>query len=566
MPDMELRFKQDWPIWVVSSITLANGVLSIVSLLAVRFQEHPQLFHILLPFGLHQLSRSLTLIFGFMLIYLSLHLFHRKRVAWWLATLLLLLLTVAQIGRGYLVYAGLAPVGTVTLLLLVRKRFTVRSEPTSIVKGLALVVISISLALAYGTFGFWLLHKNDFGIEFHLVDSFIRTLREFTLLGNSDLIAQTRHARWFLNSLRSLGMVAWGFAAYSLFRPVAYRLRTLPQERLEVQSILEKYGSSSLDFFKLWPDKSYYFSEDRTCVIAYRVTLGVALCLGDPVGPPEKIEQTLRSFFQFCANNGWRVAFQHILPDLLELYRQLGFDIVKIGEEAIVDLEHFVSVTLNSREFRQMKRKIERIGYKTARYIPPHPLNVVNEVERVSREWLALPGRHERGFTLGQFDRSYINQTPLFALLDPANHIIAFVNEIPSYRKGEVTADLMRHRTEIPNGAMDYLFLELLKSLKERNVLKFNFGLAPLAGVGEEPGSSLEEHAAHLLFEYLNRFFSFKGLRNYKDKYEPTWEARFLAYQSGPLGLLKATLALIKVTEGWGIWGKLNMESNKVTE
>jgi len=60
----------------------------------------------------------------------------------------------------------------------------------------------------------------------------------------------------------------------------------------------------------------------------------------------------------------------------------------------------------------------------------------------------------------------------------------------------------------------------------------------------------------HLLFEHLNRFFSFKGLRNYKEKFEPTWEDRFLAYQGGPLGLLKATLALIKVTEGWGFMGK----------
>jgi lysylphosphatidylglycerol synthetase-like protein (DUF2156 family) len=38
---------------------------------------------------------------------------------------------------------------------------------------------------------------------------------------------------------------------------------------------------------------------------------------------------------------------------------------------------------------------------------------------------------------------------------------------------------------------------------------------------------------------------------NYKDKFEPTWEDRFLAYQGGPLGLLKAAIALIRATEGW---------------
>jgi phosphatidylglycerol lysyltransferase len=548
---MNPRYKQDWSIWLVAGVTLANGLLSIITVLAVRLQEHPRLFHILLPFGLYHWSRLLTLAFGFILVYLSFNLFHRKQVAWWLATILLVLLTLAQIGRGKFVYLGLAPAGTVALLIFVRKRFTVRSESTSIARGLALVIISMSIALAYGTFGFWLLHENDFGINFHLVESFIRTLREFTLLGNSDLTALTRHARWFLDSLRLLGVVAWGFAVFSLFRPITYRLKTLPHERLEAKGILENYGRSSLDFFKLWPDKSYYFSEDHTCVIAYKVTGGVALCLGDPVGPAEKLEEILRSFLQFCSDNGWRVAFQHILPDLLGTYRELGLEIVNIGEEAVVDLDRFVTVTAQGREFRQTKRKIEKAGYKAVRFTPPHPVTVINEAEKVSREWLSLPGRHERSFTLGQFNRTYINQTPLFAVLDPTDHILAFVNEIPVYRKGEATADLMRHRIEIPNGTMDYLFLKLLTDLKERGFQTFNFGLAPLAGVGDEPGSNLEEHAAHLLYEHLGRFFSFKGLRNYKDKFEPTWENRFLAYQGGPLGLLKAAIALIRATEGW---------------
>ena len=278
---------------------------------------------------------------------------------------------------------------------------------------------------------------------------------------------------------------------------------------------------------------------------------GVAICLGDPVGPREQLEETVRAFLQFCAANGWIVAFQHILPDLLTVYRQLGLKIIKIGEEAVVDLAQFVTVTAQRREFRQIKRKIERAGFKAVRYIPPHPAKVLTEAENVSREWLSLPGRHERGFTLGQFDRAYINQTPLFTVVAAGDRILAFVNEIPSYRKGEVTVDLMRHRTEIPNGTMDYLFSELLVDLKERGYQTFNFGLAPLAGVGEEPGSNLEEHATHLLYEHLGRFFSFKGLRNYKDKFEPTWEDRFLAYQGGPVGLLKAVIALIKATEGW---------------
>ena len=71
----------DWPIWLVAGATFVNGLLGIVSVLAVRFATRPQLFNTSLPFGLYHWSRSLTLVFGCVLMYLSLHLLHRQRVA-----------------------------------------------------------------------------------------------------------------------------------------------------------------------------------------------------------------------------------------------------------------------------------------------------------------------------------------------------------------------------------------------------------------------------------------------------------------------------------------------------
>ena len=41
----------------------------------------------------------------------------------------------------------------------------------------------------YGTIGFWLLDKRDYGISFSVLDSFIRTLHEFSLIGNNELVA-----------------------------------------------------------------------------------------------------------------------------------------------------------------------------------------------------------------------------------------------------------------------------------------------------------------------------------------------------------------------------------------
>jgi phosphatidylglycerol lysyltransferase len=96
---------------------------------------------------------------------------------------------------------------------------------------------------------------------------------------------------------------------------------------------------------------------------------------------------------------------------------------------------------------------------------------------------------------------------------------------------------------------MDYLLMELMLALREEGYRLFDLGLAPLAGLGDRPGASLEERALSRVYEYLNRFFSYRGLRNYKAKFEPNWEERFLVYSGGLPGLVKIALALRGATE-----------------
>jgi phosphatidylglycerol lysyltransferase len=540
---------REWTIRVVAFATFASGLFSIFSVLLTRFHESPRLFNMILPFGVYHWGRSLTLVLGFGLIYFSFQILRRRQIAWWLTVIILSLLIIAHLVHGFLWYATPAPAITLILMILLRRRFTVRTEPTSLIRGLVLVVLVLSFALIYGTIGFWLLDTRDFGLNFSISDALVRTLREFTLIGNNDLIARTHHASWFLDSLNILGITAAILAALSLFRPLAYRLRTVPLEREQAANILKKYGTSSLDFFKLWPDKSFFFSEDSGSFIAYKVGMNVAVSLGDPTGREDELESLTHSFIQFCTDNNWGVAFHQVLPDNLPVYRRLGLHVLKIGEDAVIDLERFCSTTMEEKAFRYVRRRFETGGYTTALYIPPHPPELLDEVEMVSKEWLLLPGRRERGFTLGSFDKNYLKETPLFVLKEADMRIIAFVNEIPSYRQGEATIDLMRHLREIPNGTMDYLLIKLFQSLRHEGYTRFSLGLAPFAGVGEKPGATLQEQAIHQVYEHLNRMFSYKGLRNYKAKFEPVWEERFLVYQRGPANLLRVSLALIRVTE-----------------
>jgi phosphatidylglycerol lysyltransferase len=541
-------WRRDWPVIGVALITFLNGCAGILHALLVRLPE-PRPLGEVLPFGLLHWGKLLGLLTGFLLVDLSYHLWRRRRAAWAGALILSLLAAVSHLLRVHTTMLAAAPALTAGLLLLLRDRFTVRSEPRSIAQGLGLVAGSLLVAVAYGGVGFWLLDRRDFGMDFHWQEACVRSLRQYALLGNPDLVPRTSHARWFLDSLEAMGVVAVLFAAFSLYRPLTFRLRTLPQERADARRLVELHGRSSMDHFKVAGDKSFFFGPDRAAFVAYRAAWGVAVGLGDPVGSPESIEPTLCEFLHACRDNGWRVAFHQVATDWLLLYRKLGLHVLKIGEEGLIDLGVFQERTARSREFRKIRSRSAGLGQEVLRYDPPVPPDVMDALAEVSEEWLRLPGRRERGFTLGRFRRAEVAATPVFALRDAAGRILAFVNQIPCWPEGTATVDLMRHRLEIPNGTMDALFLRTLELLSER-YRRFSLGLAPLAGVGDRPGAPLEERAVHQMYERLNRFFSYKGLRSYKAKFDPIWEERFLVYTGGPRALLQVGIALGRITEG----------------
>jgi len=538
----------DWPITLVAASTFLNGAIGVLHALFVRVPD-PERLGVVLPFGLHHWSKLLTLLTGILLLDLSYHLHRRLRVAWWLGFAISVVAALAHLGRLHHALLALAPAATAGLLLVLRRRFTVRSEPRSMGLGLAFVAASLVGAVIYGALGFWLLDRRDFGIEFHWPEACRRSLRQYSLLGNPDLVPHTRHARWFLDSLDVMGFGAALVAVSSLFRPLAYRLRTLPHERSQAARILAVHGRSSIDHFKLAADKSFFFGSGGACFVAYRAAWGFAIGLGDPVGPPEAIESTLRSFTARCADNGWRVAFHQVGPDYRETYRQLGYHVLKVGEEAIVDLQTFVIRTANSSNFRRIRKRASSMGLQVSRHEPPLQPKLMQELEAISNEWLSLPGRRERGFTLGRFDHAEVAMTPVFVARNGDGVALAFVNLIPCWPAGDATIDLMRHRVETPNGTMDFLFLETMTALAAQH-RRFSLGLAPLSGVGDRPGAPIEERAMHQLYERLNRFFSYQGLRSYKGKFEPLWEERFLVYQGGATGLVNAGIALGRVTEG----------------
>jgi phosphatidylglycerol lysyltransferase len=529
-------------------VVLGSGLVNLYSVAGRAIPARAAIIREIFPLVFVHLSRFVTMLIGFALVILSINIYKRKKRAFRITLLLSILSILFYLIKGLDYEEATLSVILIIILLQNRKTFTVGSSIPSIGWGFVRLGVAFIAALIYGAIGFWILDTREFGINFTIGESIKQTLSFLSLMGDPEIIPRTRHARWFLDSLNVMTATAMAYALFAVFRPVVYRFRTLPHERKLAEEITTAYGRSSLDYFKYWPDKTYFFPESRQCFIAFRVGGGYAVALGDPVGPESEIESTVRRFVEYCANNDWRVAFHQVLPDFLPVYQKLGFRKLKIGDDAVVDLPNFTLDGKDAKKLRHAINQLEKQGIRFTRYDPPVSPEAMFQLRQVSDGWLQIPGRRERTFTLGFFDHDYVRSTPVYVAVEKTGKILAFMNSIPSFCKGEATIDLMRHRPDAPPGIMDYLFTKVFFAKKEEGFQRFSLGMAPMAGFQEHEEASAEERAVHYFMQQLNFLFSYQGLLHYKSKFATIWEPRYIIYRN-VLNLPRVARAISEVSE-----------------
>jgi phosphatidylglycerol lysyltransferase len=91
--------------------------------------------------------------------------------------------------------------------------------------------------------------------------------------------------------------------------------------------------------------------------------------------------------------------------------------------------------------------------------------------------------------------------------------------------------DLMRFSRDAPKGVMEALLVHLLLWGKAEGYERFSLGMAPLSGFETSQVASLWQRLGAFLYEHGEAVYGFQGLRAFKEKFDPVWEPRYLAYQ-----------------------------------
>ncbi len=162
---------------------------------------------------------------------------------------------------------------------------------------------------------------------------------------------------------------------------------------------------------------------------------------------------------------------------------------------------------------------------------------VFDELRSVSDEWLSAKAQREKSFSLGHFDRAYLDHFDV-AVVTIDDRIIAFANLWLTANRKEASVDLMRHRADAPPGTMDFLMVNLMLWARQAGYARFSIGMAPLSGIEDRRLAPAWAKAAAFIFRHGERFYGFRGLRTYKEKFAPGWEPRYIAGPGG-IGLLK---------------------------
>jgi len=346
---------------------------------------------------------------------------------------------------------------------------------------------------------------------------------QFTLHGNA--------SRFLRASVGVVGVLFF-YGVVRLVRPAAPPPHDTDTATLDRVAKIVARSERTYPQLALVGDKRILFADNDAGFLMYGVHGRSWVALGDPIGPPEVQSELGWRFRELCDRyDGWPI-FYEIDHENLGRYIDLGLALLKIGEEARVQLANFSLEGGARRGLRHTHHKFEKLGLQFEIVPQAEVAALVPELKRISDAWLAEKNTREKGFSLGHFDEEYICRTPA-ALVRRDDEIVAFTNLFCGAPGSELSLDLMRYLPDAPVGVMEYLFIELMLWGREQGFAWFNLGMAPLAGLEDHALSTWWNRAGSLVYRHGEHFYNFQGLRSYKDKFDPEWRPKYMASPAG---------------------------------
>jgi phosphatidylglycerol lysyltransferase len=509
-------------------LVFVAGVILLISGAAPETQWRLDILQDIVPLSVVEASHILGSLIGLALLILARGLYRRLDMAWYISVFALSNAVFVSLIKGldYEEAAVLAIIGAV--LIPCRGEFYRRAR-------LADLRVSFAWLLAIGgVLGgiVWLTFFTTKHVEY-----------------SNELWWQFAFSQDAPRSLRAtflIVIVLFVFGLSHLLRPSPVKPHLPTDAEMDaVRRILKDVDRAEANVVFL-RDKALLFNDARTAFIMYAVQGRSWIALGDPIGPLSEVPELIWRFREMCDRVGGRPAFYQVSGDTLPLYLDVGLTPIKVGEEARVNLADFSLDQPGRKDLRYSVRRAERDGL-TFDVVPrARASELMDELKPISDAWLETRNTAEKRFSVGAFDPAYLGEFDI-AVVRVNGRITAFTNIWKALNGRQTAVDVMRFDPGASPYTMEFLFAKLMLWARAQGFEWMGLGMAPLSGMTGRDLAPIWQRLGAMVFQAGERFYKFRGLRLFKDKFKPTWEPRYLVCQGGltPVGVVSDTAALI---------------------
>ena len=497
-------------------VTFCIGVMLVVSGATPTFEHRLALLSVRLPLALVEAAHFFGSLLGVVLILIARDLFHRQVAAWWIVLVIATLSLAFSLMKG-LAYVEAGLLGLLLAMLLATRHQFSRRASLLLQPFTAGWFVALALILA-GSTTIALFAFRDVAYTHDLWWQF-----EFN--------AQAPRA---LRALLGMCFLAVAIGVWNLLRPPAGRIAAPgPADMARAMGIAaaQQRGEAML---ALMGDKSLLFSVSGRSFLMFSRRGRSWIALFDPFGDPAEAQELIWRFVELADEHGGRAAFYQVRAESLPHYLDAGLRILKLGEEARINLVNFSLVGPERSHLRYALKRGDRDGLEFAYYPSGYGDALLAEIKQISDGWLTRQRAAEKGFSVAAFETDFIAAQSV-AVVRRQGAVIAFASVMSTANHGEAVIGLMRHAADASPLVMEYLFTQLSLALQAHGYDCLDLGMAPLSGFVPRPLASRWHRMAILIGRYGGIVYNFQGLRMFKGKFRPSWEPRYLA-ASGSLG------------------------------
>ena len=328
-----------------------------------------------------------------------------------------------------------------------------------------------------------------------------------------------------------------GRGAFRVPRRSKRRLASGTSHAETARQLLHRWGGDTISWMTTWPENRHMITADGQGYLAFRKHAGVAVALGDPIGPPGATAGIIDDFIAMCDKAA-------LVPYLFSCGREttrvtdaLGWSSAQVAEDNLIDLP---TLEFKGRKWQDVRTALNKAPKEGVTFrmvtLADEPWSMVRQVEELSQQWLGDKELPEMGFTLGGVTEALDREVKVGLAVDAGNRLHGVTSWMPVFGpEGHVrgwTLDLMRRADGSFRATMEFLIASSCQWFKQDGAEFVSLSGAPLArSEADTGGESPVEKLLDTMGEQLEPVYGFRSLHAFKGKFQPRFSPMYMAFR-----------------------------------